>query len=325
MAFTLFERRGEKLRHPDNPYFVINKTVPLVNPLLDTLGKEGRRVPNTMLDDVIKETKPLEPGYMRVTSDRSVDTTGYITYIAGISHSPEDSVGLIDDIGHRQLEVIEQMEPQIRNEIFQALQGERATLRAILNLDMFQKSVIEELREYQEQSPLSQVIRNAGFRALDELYAHPNNLPDWRSIKIPLNRALVLYDGSPRMTYIPTSTNGYLQSVDHYFFIPNIWNIRITDRQYSDEFRRYPELAKYNGQSIGEILSAITPQKYREDSQIQYNASTLSGFMALLGKSGHIIPRQIAEWVRNDDARLREIRQEQDRAASLQDWYLSHS
>lgn len=301
------------------------KPTPLINDVLAILRDQTYPyyVQPETLRSILEATSHLQEGAIRTkmvrgrSGDEVGDLSGYVTNLAGICSTPDETLRILDNLGFQQLQKIEKLNPDIQDEVFAALRGDHATMRAIIVLDECQNAVMRYLSDMRDRSQLARDIRDANQKALRELYANPDNLHSVWDNNVAWPDRHVLYDGTPRICYAGTTDhNGHVTFVNRYFFYPKISHIRLGEQ--------------YGHLSVGQILDQITPDYYKRQNDHLYtrDVRTPSGVIEQLGRVGDPLAQVIAEGI-NRDKELRARIMQQEAAASeaaekIANYYRTH-
>jgi hypothetical protein len=198
---------------------------------------------------------------------------------------------------------INEMEPEIQQEVRETLTGRDFSMRAIVILDEIQKNVIADLTAIRQKSPLALAVRQASDDALRQLYKSPIKIRSEIFDKaIRMEERDVLEHGVPRISYPRHVVDGDVVEVWQYYQIPHVQKVRLTGH--------------FGKLTVGQVLESITPEFYIRDSRYddRYDPESPVGFLGLLGKVGNALVRLIITQVKRN-SRIKEMVLQEDAMA----------
>jgi hypothetical protein len=283
------------------PFFV-NELLAAIRPDVITPG---------MFEEMVKRSREFDVHTILTAMTRQVDVSGIIPNLVGVYDNAQDVLEALTNQGHQQLLKISNFDPDLQMEIFETLKGShRTTLRALLVLDDCQREVVQHFTQIRQQSPLAMTLRMATEEALEDLYQHPKRLHSKTFDQvIAIQCRKEIFKGKPFVCYPAQVFEGAVVEVWKYFFMPNIYQIRLPK--------------PYQGQTVGELLESLTPHIYRRQvcDEPKLEPQTPSGFMGLLGKVGGALPRQIALQVKKNEEIKQKVMREEETARDLYDFF----
>lgn len=263
---------------------------------------------------IAEEARPYEEGAMLTTMTRTIDRTGLIPNFIGSAKSPEKVYGQLMHLANAQLRKIREygkISPEVPQEIFDALQGGRATLRSVLLLDSLQEDIIREVTEVRNCSPLALAVRRVNRQALTDLYQDRQQFMARGGFLSEVNR-IKLRSGEPRICYIPTVRDGAVVFVQQYFIYPRLSSVSLG--------------GEFGAQTVADLLAEITPDcfKRKHQNSFVYDAQTPEGFMGLLGKVAGALPHFLAKWIKQDEGMMRRVMEERESRELVVDMLRRH-
>jgi hypothetical protein len=282
---------------------VYNKP-PFVNEILDAIQPEG--ISLRSFTDLVKESRVYDLSTILTAMIREIDLTGLLPNLAGVYTDPQEVLEALVNLGHEQLLKIHPLDPDLKEEVFTALQGGRCTLRALLVLNERQREVIAHLSHVRQGSPMAQAFRQATEKALRDLYHHPDKLvSDMFSKVISYQDLSVLYRDEPHICYSPRIHNDSVAEVWQFFFMPRLERIHLP--------------ASFHRFTVAGILDQMTPhtfsRKYNDDQH--FDPRTPTGFIGLLGKVGGALPRLLVAQAEKNELLRKRLALENEIADSM--------
>ncbi len=329
--------KAERVHISEALSYPVFKPDPFLNELLRLLKPQS--LPLKDFDALIEKNIPSEEGTIRFATVRSIDITGFIPNLLGVCQTPEETLTRLHTIAHDQLETINGMPSQLREEVFHAMEGKDTTLRAIKTLVHRQDAVMKNFEDIRNTSPLAQCVRQINTEAIKKLYAgisrsgrrEPlsifDNIIKARPDTDGWERLDVLYTGEPRVCFVPSLKDNSVQYAYQYFIFPNLWKTLLAGPTFDAFIKDHPDLKELRGQSVGHIIDAITPEIYKKEKETLYqdpDPRTLGGFMARVGIGGSSVYRDVSHWISSDEQRRKKAMEDDETAKNLHDFFTTH-
>jgi hypothetical protein len=281
--------------------FTVYNKPPFINEILSVIKPETLSVRD--FNRLIEESSIYDVNAMLTAMTREMDVSGLVPNLVGTCNDPQETLKVLTDISHKQLMSINEMEPEIQQEVRETLTGRDFSMRAIVILDEIQKNVIADLTAIRQKSPLALAVRQASDDALRQLYKSPIKIRSEIFDKaIRMEERDVLEHGVPRISYPRHVVDGDVVEVWQYYQIPHVQKVRLTGH--------------FGKLTVGQVLESITPEFYIRDSRYddRYDPESPVGFLGLLGKVGNALVRLIITQVKRN-SRIKEMVLQEDAMA----------
>ncbi|MCX6791606.1 MAG: hypothetical protein NT149_01040 [Candidatus Gottesmanbacteria bacterium] len=163
--------RNELRTQLSGPDQLIYNKPPLVGGLLADLREIEPEIRQTVLNEITARSHQYDNAYLMTMMMRKTgDRTGLMSLLIGRSHSPAETLAIVESQGRTILDQLGKLPDEEHNLVFAMLNGNKTSWKAVLTLDTIMEQTVNRLKT-EGVPPAIETFRGLNEDALKELYA----------------------------------------------------------------------------------------------------------------------------------------------------------